>query len=121
MEEFKYISESNLYSPIGFVARLPNNICTTNQLFKELSLKLNFPSYFGYNWDALLDCFCDFNWIEEYNISLIHNEVPKLDNQNLKTYIMTLKEAIITWRNATELKHRFEVIFLLKEKNNLLL
>ena len=33
-------------------------------LFEELNSKLAFP-YFGFNWDALWDLYCDFHWIEQ--------------------------------------------------------
>ncbi|MFR9164902.1 MAG: barstar family protein [Dysgonomonas sp.] len=34
---------------------------------------MRFPNYFGFNWNALLDCLRDFDWIEEKYIILIHD------------------------------------------------
>lgn len=31
--------------------------------FKKVSKKLEFPDYFGYNWNALNDCLQDFSWL----------------------------------------------------------
>jgi hypothetical protein len=47
-----------LFSPLGFfTARLDGaEIRNKAALFSALAAGLKFPSYFGHNWDALLDC-----------------------------------------------------------------
>lgn len=47
-----------LFSPLGFfTARLDGaEIKNKAALLGALAAGLKFPSYFGYNWDALLDC-----------------------------------------------------------------
>jgi len=35
---------------------------TTTQLFNEFAASLQFPSYFGRNWDAFEDCLTDLDW-----------------------------------------------------------
>ena len=47
-----------LFSPLGFfTARLDGaNIKNKRELLAALAAGLRFPEYFGYNWDALLDC-----------------------------------------------------------------
>lgn len=34
------------------------------QFLKQTAKELNFPDYFGYNWDAFSDCLTDMSWIE---------------------------------------------------------
>lgn len=36
---------------------------TTQALFNEVSAALQFPYYFGENWDAFDDCICDLDWL----------------------------------------------------------
>lgn len=47
-----------LFSPLGFfTARLDGaEVKNKAALLSALAAGLRFPSYFGYNWDALLDC-----------------------------------------------------------------
>ncbi|MCM1323357.1 MAG: barstar family protein [Acetobacter sp.] len=42
-----------------------SNIRTTRELFSEFSNRLEFPSYFGHNWDAFSECFWDMEWIKD--------------------------------------------------------
>jgi RNAse (barnase) inhibitor barstar len=38
---------------------------------REFSEVLGFPSYFGFNWNALSDCLTDLSWLEATNGFLI--------------------------------------------------
>ena len=48
-----------------FIATLSSNIKNKIELLNELYHKLQFPEYFGFNWDALWDLLCDFSWIKQ--------------------------------------------------------
>ncbi len=45
------------------VARLDGaKLVEAYDVFEKFSTKLNFPAYFGWNWDALSDCLRDLSW-----------------------------------------------------------
>ena len=56
---------------IDFVVIEGSKICDKNSLFKEFSEKLDFPDYFGFNWDAFSDCMTDLSWLDNKNSFLI--------------------------------------------------
>lgn len=39
---------------------------TKSELFDELSSQLEFPDYFGRNWDAVDECLQDLDWFNNY-------------------------------------------------------
>jgi hypothetical protein len=39
------------------------NCGTSTELFRECATALQFPYYFGYNWDAFEECIRDLDWI----------------------------------------------------------
>ena len=39
------------------------NISNYKSLFAEISTKMEFPDYFGHNWNALYDCLTDLSWL----------------------------------------------------------
>ncbi|MFC0439746.1 barstar family protein [Kutzneria buriramensis] len=39
-----------------------NRMANTELLFEQFDRGLRFPEYFGWNWDALLDCLRDLSW-----------------------------------------------------------
>lgn len=95
----------------AFLVHLPK-IKGKEELFRQLSIHLNFPEYFGFNWDALLDLFSDFNWINQTKIILVHDEAPELNDNDLRIYCDVVSNAIASWNSYKEgKKHRLEVVF----------
>lgn len=46
-------------------------IADKEDLFIKLAESLEFPDYFGYNWDAVLDLLSDFSWFDENEIIIV--------------------------------------------------
>lgn len=86
MEVFKFTTQTNLYESDGSFRAQIENINNENCLFKELSEKLKFPDYFGYNWNAVYDCFCDLSWIQEREVVLIHLQPLNISRKTFKVY-----------------------------------
>lgn len=64
-----------------------NTIHDTNSFFKEFATTLNFPNYFGYNWDAFYDCITDLSWIKNQDRFLIVYKNPhKFMHHNPETW-----------------------------------
>ncbi|MEV7024746.1 barstar family protein [Kitasatospora sp. NPDC093558] len=56
---------SFLLPPLGtsYVAWLDGaEMCDEQGLFEQMSVRLRFPVYFGWNWNALSDCLRDMKW-----------------------------------------------------------
>ncbi len=69
------------------------------QLMQEFAAVLNFPDYFGGNWDALHDCLSDFDWREDgaTHCILLFDHWEKCTSPNL---IEILQEAMVAWHAA---------------------
>jgi RNAse (barnase) inhibitor barstar len=52
---------------IGYpIHTIDSNLCTKSpNFFKEISISLKLPDYFGKNWDALDECLADMEWLQE--------------------------------------------------------
>ncbi|WP_424887551.1 barstar family protein [Streptomyces sp. XH2] len=51
-------------SGMTFVARLDGaSMADSDGVFEQFWEQLRFPDYFGWNWNALLDCLRDLNWL----------------------------------------------------------
>ncbi len=93
-----------------FTAKVKGDYKKTEQLFSELANELKFPDYFGNNWNALYDCLCDFHWIKEKKIILVHEGIPNIEKKEFGTYLKILLEASSGWKSYEE--HILEIIFL---------
>ncbi|MEI8378859.1 MAG: barstar family protein [Planctomycetota bacterium] len=96
LNDFQY---SNGYWPIeesSRVIRIPAGIGTKKQLLAILALGLDFPGYFGWNWDAFEECLRDLSWIPApAKIVLIHHDLPLAhDVCEAATYLSILRDAI---------------------------
>lgn len=101
-----------------FIGYVPKNIHSAINLLESIEVALQFPSYFGCNWNALYDCLRDFDWIEVKTIFLIHYELPRLIDDELQIYLQILRDAAEDWQ-PDEL-HEFRVIFPSTAKNKVL-
>lgn len=57
-----------------------------DELMRKLYEELEFPDYFGYNWNALNDCLQDFSWLKEDYVFfiIINKNYILLDEKNQK-------------------------------------
>lgn len=109
MGKFKFTNNpEHSYSSSLFVANL-QTVIGKKSLLRMLSEELDFPNYFGQNWDALWDCITDLEWIDQKDIILVHSSLPVLNEHDLKIYLEILDETITFWDESDE--HSFEVIF----------
>lgn len=107
---FRYLDRPSQHQiENAFVAVLPRIIDSKDVLLELLTSLLEFPAYFGFNWDALFDCLRDFSWIAEHDIVLVHLGLPTLPEQELKIYLRLLRDSVLDWRPGET--HRFEVVF----------
>jgi RNAse (barnase) inhibitor barstar len=109
MNGFRFSNTADEYdSQDCFVARMPANITTVDELFLALKTQLKFPEYFGFNWNAVTDCLRDFAWIEQRRIILVHQGRLMLSENELSIYVDVLAEAVSDWEDG---EHSFEVVF----------
>jgi hypothetical protein len=82
-------SESDAYDAVWGLERLPasNAVCrflrgrkATRQasLFDEMAAALQFPYYFGENWDAVDECLADLEWLPADAYVLCFSEAGRL-------------------------------------------
>jgi RNAse (barnase) inhibitor barstar len=76
---------------------------TREELLDEFARGLDFPQYFGRNWDALEDCLTDLEWLSaEAFVLIITNADQVLRNSpgELKTLAGILASAAAHWQSA---------------------
>ncbi len=83
-------------------------------LFEELNSKLAFP-YFGFNWDALWDLYCDFHWIDRAEVYIYHHGVTQMPFQELSVYLGIVVDSCEEWKNYPQ--HNVHFIFNSNEKD----
>jgi RNAse (barnase) inhibitor barstar len=109
---FSYYNSSSQISRAGddtYLGVLPLNILDATQLLEAFFDVFRFPGYFGFNWNALFDCLGDFHWLKEKTIVVVHQEMPRLADNDLTIYLDVLYEGVIDWQDTEE--HRLIVYF----------
>lgn len=91
---------------------------TTATLFDEFAAALQFPCYFGENWDAFDECMTDLAWVPgDAYVFLIVQSIHVLDKEpvdQLHLFLKTLQNAGKEWSNpaphAPRPPHAFRVL-----------
>ncbi len=92
-----------------YVGHLPPDITSVDLLLEAIAERLQFPAYFGANWNALADCLTDFHWIQTKTIRIVHVDLPKIADEDLKIYLEILRDSVTDWGPGDD--HALEVVF----------
>jgi hypothetical protein len=81
--------------PIGTAADviIDESVRDKQQLLEVIARGLDFPEYFGKNWDALVDCLSDMSWVTQPATIIDHLIVPTLSGGDLRLYLESLIDA----------------------------
>ena len=109
MNNFTYSDKFHTPSSDIFYVVINSNIKNKEELFNSLSKTLNFPDYFGENWDAFEELLNDLSWIKEEKVMIAHSDVPNLSKEDLNAYLGILNDAIKSWKNDSV--HELSVVF----------
>ena len=91
---FIYSDESTLCDGAAHVS-VPAGIATKDELLTVIASGLDFPGYFGNNWDALEECLRDLSWISGGRVALMHADMPLVnDVANARMYLTVLCGAV---------------------------
>ena len=77
---------------VALILQVPAHLVNKHSLLMWYSDHLKFPDYFGWTWDALLDCLRDLSWIEVDEIAIVHRDIP-LSGADQLAYLSILGDA----------------------------
>lgn len=83
------------------VVNVPAGLRSKAELLETLAVLLQFPDWYGANWDALSDMLRDLSWLEDDQLLLRHEDFP-LEEDERRTYLSVLRDAVRTWRSREE-------------------
>jgi Barstar (barnase inhibitor) len=75
---FRFYDPGDAPDRSTFVASIPQRVNDKRFLLNEIATQLQFPNYFGFNWDALDECLSDLSWIEGNVVCIWHSDCPLL-------------------------------------------
>jgi RNAse (barnase) inhibitor barstar len=108
-EPFIYGEESASHGVFKRVT-VPASIASEKELFDTLASLLDFPDYFGENWDAFAECVRDLSWLSPGRVVLVHVDIPLVnDVANARTYLAILSRAV--HKMSTSEDHPLSVVF----------
>lgn len=67
-------------------------------ILKAFSNSLNFPDYFGNNWDALFDSLTDLSWLRNKNTVVLLRNFENVDLKLCEQLMSVLKDARDFWK-----------------------
>ncbi|MDP1767773.1 MAG: barstar family protein [Nitrospirota bacterium] len=98
-------AESLMHPPTGFALKVIKGAkCqTTDGLLREWARALDFPDYFGHNWDALEECLADLEWLPAKGYILLITDAAQVlpdDDEEYATLLEVLRDAGEAWGNG---------------------
>lgn len=118
-------SSALVKTPPGFAVRTiqGKNCRTPSTLFGEFARALDFPDYFGHNWDALEECLADFEWLPAKGYILLITDAQAVlpdDEDEYETLLEVLSDAGEAWSKGQTTDGRqapFHGVFVVTEQD----
>ena len=85
------------------IISIPQTVDSKLNLLEFFSKKMNFPDYFGYNWDSFYDTLLDDSWINKNEINLLHPQLPLLPPEDLKIYFEIINDLVKNNDNSVKI------------------
>ncbi len=111
--------------PAGFVLRqIQGKKCMTpSGVFQEFARALQFPDYFGHNWDGLEECLADLEWLPGKGYVLLVTDAQCVipdDDEEYETFLEVLNDAGEAWSKGQTADGRrapFHVVFAVSQQD----
>lgn len=106
VEWLSHVTSTHEKMRSAVVRILSGESCPTKQsLLEEIAWALEFPPYFGHNWDALDECLADLgDWLPAEAYILVFtkaNDLLSQSEQDFKTLMEVLQSAGAEWANRS--------------------
>jgi RNAse (barnase) inhibitor barstar len=78
-----------------------NQVSNKETFLNEFALSLQFPDYFGNNWDALEDCLTDLEWVSAQGYVIFYEDAGNFTQQHpqdWKIALDVLSSAVEFWQ-----------------------
>lgn len=103
-------AESVVRTPDKFVVRvIRGRRCRrAEELFAEIAEALEFPDYFGHNWDALEECLTDLEWLSGRGYVLLFTDAELIlsdEEDEFATFLEVLNDAGEAWASGEAEPH----------------
>lgn len=80
-----------------------DSVNTKEKLLRKYYDSLQFPGYFGFNWDALSDLLRDLSWLDAKRVVIKHTgDCEGFSELDLKVYIKILFQVVNDWCDDDE-------------------
>lgn len=88
-----------------------SDLKSKDEVFCLYKQSLNFPDYFGFNWDAFKDSLSYLDeWMNKKTILIIHKNMPSMKEEDTKNYLYVLNNICETWEKYSDIL-QFSVYF----------
>jgi RNAse (barnase) inhibitor barstar len=119
-------AESLVRPPTGFILRIikVRHCKTPSTLLDEFARALEFPDYFGHNWDALEECLIGLEWLPAKGYIVLITDAAQVlshDDSQYETFLEILRDAGEAWGSGqagmgTQRATPFHVLFAVSER-----